>query len=123
MFDPANIEQYLAGINFWVLEDIWSIVITLGLGGIIIYGLAAKTNFFRIKVPQWLTQEYIGYYIGRGAVILWGGFVTMVVNFILNIFAWFFGVIFRATFRLHQGGLDYKPTRRFTVLLIWKYRF
>ncbi len=106
MFDPANIEQYLAGINFWVLEDIWSIVITLGLG-IIIYGLAAKTNFFRIKVPQWLTQEYIGYYIGRGAVILWG-FVTMVVNFILNIFAWFFGVIFRATFRLHQG-LDYKP--------------
>ena len=32
----------------------------------------------------------------------------MVVNFILNIFAWFFGVIFRATFRLHQG-LDYKP--------------
>lgn len=106
MFDPIYIEQHLKGINFWVLEDIGSVAITLGLG-IVIYWLASKTNFFRIRIPQWLTQEYIGYNIGRGAVAIWG-LVTIVVNFVLNIFARIFGAIYRATFRLLQG-LDYRP--------------
>ncbi len=106
IFDSANIDKYLAGINFFPFSDILAIIIALALGALIFWG-GMRTGIFKTTLPEWLSQEYVASYIGRVLVVGFA-YVTLFFTAIGNFFSVLSGSGSKKTFTFLQN-IDYKP--------------
>lgn len=106
MFDPANIDKYIADINFFLLSDIFAVLTAIALG-VLLFWAGMRTGIFRTTIPEWLSQEYVASYVGRGAVVAWG-YTTLVISSFFNMIGLLVGGTTRTVFGFLQN-LDYKP--------------
>lgn len=57
-YDPAFIQTYIMGIKFFTVSEILLMVFIL-LMGILMFIVGKKFNVFQIKIPKWLSMEYL----------------------------------------------------------------
>lgn len=106
IYDPHFIQDHIAGISFFTAYDLVPQFIVLGLGALI-FAIGLKTGLFRADVPYWLGQEFMASKVGRAAVAVWNGLVSVVLSFV-GFWGNIFNGIFNFGFQLLQG-LDYRP--------------
>lgn len=60
-YDPYFIKNYIEGIGFFVVPDLLNALWAL-LGGIVLFLVGTKMHWFHLKLPKWLSVEYIFFY-------------------------------------------------------------
>lgn len=75
-YDPEFIDHYIGHLKFYTGEDLLSMIYILA-GGALLFILGTKFNWFHLKIPKWLSLEYLfflpGYLLMRNTCkILYG---------------------------------------------------
>jgi formate hydrogenlyase subunit 3/multisubunit Na+/H+ antiporter MnhD subunit len=60
-YDPEFIVHYIGHMKFFTGEDLLSMLYVL-IGGALIFVLGTKFNWFHLKIPKWLSLEYLFFY-------------------------------------------------------------
>lgn len=60
-YDPAFVDKYIDGLIFFTSGDLITMVIVIGLGGLIFF-FGTKFHLFHLKLPYWLSLEYLVFY-------------------------------------------------------------
>ena len=60
-YDPMFINNYITGVNFFAFKDLITMLFVV-IGGFIIFILGTKYHLFHLKLPKWLSLEYMLFY-------------------------------------------------------------
>ncbi len=60
-YDSSFIDQYIVGMNVFTFSDVF-IMVPIVIIGVLIFVFGTKFHLFHLKLPKWLSVEYIFFY-------------------------------------------------------------